>query len=77
MTDDYRTRFYLKMLRGVNDIPMSGAVIFGGRIPELTARGLKYMNALLHKYGDMLEDIGCRDEKGMLTMPKDNCYDQV
>ncbi len=28
------------------------------------------MNALVHKFGDMLEDIGGRDEEGRLTMPK-------
>lgn len=75
-TEGWRGRFYLSMLQGLNETdPRS--IFTGGRPPMLNRRGIKYMNALVHEFGDMLEDIGGRDEKGMLTMPKDNCYDQV
>lgn len=58
------------MLMDISQVPMSGVVIFGGKVPQLTPRGLKYMNALVHEYGDMLEDIGIRNEHGTLDLPE-------
>lgn len=70
MTDAYRAKLYSKMLMDISQVPMSGVVIFGGKVPQLTPRGLKYMNALVHEYGDMLEDIGIRNEHGTLDLPE-------
>ncbi|MCH4257138.1 hypothetical protein NFF68_18600 [Proteus mirabilis] len=72
MTDSYRARFYSKLLKEFDETPSKGVVICGGKIPELSKRGIKYMNALVHEYGDMLTDIGVRDEYGTLV-PPDNC----
>lgn len=52
-------------------------MICGGKVPELSKRGIKYMNALVHGFGDMLEDIGDRDEYGLLTIPKGELNDQI
>lgn len=68
--EGWRSRFYIKLLD--NDIsPDSRSIFTGGKPPQLNRRGIKYMNALVHEFGDMLEDIGGRDEKGRLTMPVD------
>ncbi|MBI6547253.1 hypothetical protein [Xenorhabdus lircayensis] len=70
MNDGYRARFYSKLLKETEVTPIKGAVICGGKIPQLSKRGLKYMNALVHQYCDMLIDIGVQDEHGMLTLPE-------
>lgn len=68
-TKEWRGRFYTKLLID-NFVADPRSVFCGGRPPLLNRRGIKYMNALVHKFGDMLEDTGGRDEEGRLTMPK-------
>ena len=77
MSDGYRAKFYSKLLKKFDPTPAKGAVICGGKVPELSKRGIKYMNALVHGFGDMLEDIGDRDEYGLLTIPKGDLNDQI
>lgn len=69
MSDGYRARFYLKLLTEFDPTPAEGVVICGGKVPVLSKRGIKYMNALVHEYGDMLTDIGIMDEFGTLVPP--------
>ncbi len=67
--ESWRFRFYLRLLDDSNT--KDARVVFsGGRIPKLSKRGIRYMNAFIHEFGDMLVDIGGRDEEGMMTMPK-------
>lgn len=74
--EEWRGRFYIKLLNF--DTSTDARVIFcGGKTPRLSRRGIKYMNALVHEFGNMLEDIGGRDDKGMLTMPREDHYDQI
>lgn len=77
MTSSYRAKFYSKLLKKFDPTPAKGAVICGGKVPELSKRGIKYMNALVHGFGDMLEDIGDRDEYGLLTIPKGELNNQI
>ncbi|CDH26392.1 hypothetical protein [Xenorhabdus bovienii] len=70
MNDGYRARFYSKLLKEFDATTIKGAVIHGGKVPELNSRGVKYMNALVHLYGDTLTDIGVQDEYGMLIPPE-------
>lgn len=69
MSDGYRARFYSKLLMEYDPTPADGVVICGGKVPVLSRRGIKYMNALVHEYGDMLTDIGVTDEFGTLIPP--------
>ncbi|WP_075180571.1 hypothetical protein [Pantoea sp. 1.19] len=71
--EEWRAKFYVSMLQKQSE-PDSRSVFTGGKPPLLNRRGIKYMNALVHEFGDMLEDIGRRDEKGRLTMPPDDIY---
>lgn len=74
--EEWRGKFYVKLLN--NDLtPDPRAVFCGGKPPLLSRRGIKYMNALVHEFGDMLEDIGGRDEKGRLTMPTEESYQSM
>lgn len=77
MTDGYRARFYSKLLKEFDAKPSKGVVICGGKIPELSKRRIKYMNALVHEYGDMLTDIGIKDEYGTLVPPDSYCYENA
>ncbi|KEA54658.1 hypothetical protein DT73_00400 [Mangrovibacter sp. MFB070] len=72
-SENWRRRFYVSMLQKANE-PDSRSVFMGGRPPLLNKRGIKYMNALVHEFGDMLEDIGGRDEAGRMTMPTDDDF---
>lgn len=77
MTDGYRARFYSKLLKEFDETPSKGVVICGGKIPELSKRGIKYMNALVHEYGSMLTDIGVSDEYGTLVLSDSHHYQNV
>lgn len=73
--EEWRGRFYIRLLD--NDLrPDPRAVFCGGKTPKLSKRGIRYMNALVHEFGDMLEDIGGRDDDGRLTMPAEDYYDR-
>jgi hypothetical protein len=75
-TEEWRGRFYIRLLN--NDCsPDPRSIFTGGKPPLLNRRGIKYMNALVHEFGDMLEDIGGRDESGRLTMPPEDYYPTV
>ncbi|EFN7329667.1 hypothetical protein SB392_005381 [Escherichia coli] len=66
--EEWRCRFYIRLLdRSVITDP--GVVFCGGKPPRLKRTGIRYMNALVHKLGDMLEDIGGKDADGRMTMP--------
>jgi len=74
--EDWRGRFYVRLLD--NDIsPDPRAVFCGGKVPKLRRLGVRYMNALVHEFGDMLVDIGGRDSDGRMTMPPEEYYDQI
>lgn len=66
----WRARFYINLLNPNNE-PDRRSVFSGGKVPSLRRRGIRYMNALVHEFGDMLVDIGGRDENGRMTMPRD------
>lgn len=70
-SEGWRCRFYESMLQKYHT-PDPRSVFTGGTPPKLNRRGVRYMNALVHKFADMLEDIGGRDSKGMPTMPTDD-----
>ncbi|WP_334472404.1 hypothetical protein [Arsenophonus sp. PmNCSU2021_1] len=48
------------------------AIICAGKVPQLNHRGIKYMNALLNEFGDMISDIGVKDDRGMLMLPPES-----
>ncbi|MEQ1977384.1 hypothetical protein [Xenorhabdus sp. SGI240] len=66
----WRARFYEKLLEPFDEKPALNTVICGGKVPVLSKRGIRYMNALVHQYGDMLTDIGVQDEYGTLIPPE-------
>lgn len=66
----WRARFYSMLLEPFDEKPAPNTVICGGKIPVLSKRGIRYMNALVHQYGDMLTDIGVQDEYGTLIPPE-------
>ena len=65
-----RVSLYLRLLIDSEE-PDPRAIFFGGKIPQLKRRGIFFMNAMLKRFGDMLTDIGGRDENGRMTMPSD------
>lgn len=65
----WRAKFYTKLLEPFSEKPDPRAIVSCGKAPLLTRRGIKYMNALLHEFGDMLSDIDLKDEYGCLRMP--------
>lgn len=69
MNSDYRLKFYWKLLKPKRVNPSKSVIINGGSCPELTPRGIKYMNGLMHKYGDMLSSIGVAQPDGTLDLP--------
>ncbi|PHM72268.1 hypothetical protein [Xenorhabdus sp. KJ12.1] len=68
----WRARFYATLLEPFDEKPSPNIVICGGKVPVLSKRGVRYMNALVHQYGDMLTDIGMQDEYGTLIPPEND-----
>lgn len=74
--ESWRARFYIRLLE-INNDPDPRAVFCGGKPPKLNRLGLRYMNALVHEFGDMLEDIGGKDKEGRLTMPTQEALNSI
>ncbi|QBY41918.1 hypothetical protein QE197_01480 [Arsenophonus nasoniae] len=70
-TTEWRAKFYVKLMTPFSEKADPRAIICAGKIPQLNRRGIKYMNALLHEFGDMLSDIGVKDNSGMLILPRE------
>ncbi|MGG2139988.1 hypothetical protein [Symbiopectobacterium sp. RP] len=69
---EWRARFYVKLMTPFSEKPDPRAIICVGKVPQLNQRGIKYMNALLHEFGDMLSDIAVKDERGVLVLPPES-----
>ncbi|CAK8739285.1 hypothetical protein SODG_002891 [Sodalis praecaptivus] len=67
-----RAAFCLRLLEPFTLAPDPRAIICGGKAPMLNRRGIRYMNALMHQYGDTLMDVGIKDERGVLVLPPES-----
>lgn len=70
-----RENFYLKLLTPfreliINDERDSRVIISTGVNPELNARGIRYLDAMLRIYGDMVMDINVKDHSGKFVIPE-------
>ncbi|EAP6364794.1 hypothetical protein NT945_004007 [Salmonella enterica] len=66
-----RARFYVRLLQSFRYSSDPRVIAQTGIVPQLSRRGLFYITALLHQYGDMLADIGVKDGRGMLITPQE------
>lgn len=71
LTPNRRSRFYIRLLQPFEYSSDPRLIAQTGIIPRLSRRGLFYMTALLHQYGDMLADEGVKDGRGMLVTPQE------
>lgn len=69
--------FCRRLLLPLYELPDKRVIFIGGRAPVLNRRGIKYMNALVGMYGDMLVDFDLRDASGMLRLPSDEEFSAV
>lgn len=68
---EWRVRFYIKLMTPFSEKADPRAIICAGKVPQLNRRGIKYMNALLHEFGNMVSEIGVKDNSGMLILPRE------
>ncbi|EBW8394016.1 KilA-N domain-containing protein [Salmonella enterica subsp. enterica serovar Florida] len=66
-----RARFYVRLLQSFRYSSDPRVIAQTGIVPQLSRRGLFYITALLHQYGDTLADIGVKDGRGMLVTPQE------
>ncbi|HGJ5863824.1 hypothetical protein [Arsenophonus nasoniae] len=69
---EWRAKFYVKLMTPFSEKADLRAIICAGKAPQLNRRGIKYMNALLHEFGNMVSDIGVKDDRGMLIFPPES-----
>ncbi|MCW1825720.1 hypothetical protein OLZ31_02460 [Enterobacter asburiae] len=80
MSADRRVRFYSKLLVTIHETLLRNesddrVIISTGVIPELTPRGIRYLNAMLSTYGDLVLDINKKDSSGKYVIPPGEVYD--
>lgn len=64
-----RTSIYIRLMKALAGEADSRTVVSAGGVPELNKRGIRYVNAILHQYGDMYADLGVWDDKKKLVIP--------
>lgn len=64
-----RASLYIRFMKSLGGETDSRVVVPAGGVPELNKRGIRYVNALLHQYGDMYADLGVWDDRKILVLP--------
>lgn len=82
MDPERRASFYSRLMIPIHetlsrDNRDRGIFVSAGVVPELTRRGIRYLNSMMHTYGDMIADVGVIDASGKFTLPEKYDHEPV